>query len=64
MDYPSRRRSAIFKAHDNIYGAIRERYSDASEALMLEHINQYVNYAERKFPEVLDHVIPWDRLLT
>jgi hypothetical protein len=30
---------------------------------MLEHINQYVNYAERKFPEVLDRVIPWDRLL-
>ncbi len=64
MDYPSGRRSAILKAHENIYHAIRERDPHASGALMLEHINQYVNYAERKFPEALDSVIPWDRLLT
>jgi len=63
MDYPSRRRAAILKAHENIYLAIRERDPGAAKALMLEHINQYVNYAERKFPEVLDRVIPWDRLL-
>jgi GntR family transcriptional regulator, transcriptional repressor for pyruvate dehydrogenase complex len=63
MDYPSRRRSAILKAHENIYSAIRERDPGGSEALMREHIHEYVIYAERKFPEVLDRVIPWDRLL-
>jgi GntR family transcriptional repressor for pyruvate dehydrogenase complex len=64
MDYPSRRRSAILKAHENIYGAIREHDPNTAEALMRHHIDEYVNYAERKFPEVLDQVIPWDRMFT
>ena len=28
---------------------------------MREHIEAYVRYAERKFPEVLDQAIRWDR---
>ena len=64
MDYPSRRRSAILKAHENIYGAIRDHNPGTAEARMRHHIDEYVEYAERKFPEVLDHVVPWDRLFT
>jgi hypothetical protein len=29
---------------------------------MREHIDAYVRYAERKFPEVLETVIRWDRM--
>jgi hypothetical protein len=29
---------------------------------MREHIDAYVRYAERKFPEVLDQVVRWDRM--
>jgi GntR family transcriptional regulator, transcriptional repressor for pyruvate dehydrogenase complex len=64
MDYPRPRRLAILKAHTNIFDALHGRDPAASEALMRIHINEYVAYAERKFPEVLDRVIPWDRLLT
>ena len=30
---------------------------------MRKHIDEYERYAQRKFPEVLDEVIPWDRSL-
>jgi DNA-binding FadR family transcriptional regulator len=63
IDYPSPRRTAILKAHENIYAAISSRDPVASEELMRKHIDEYVRYAERKFPEVLNRVIPWDRTL-
>lgn len=63
IDYPSPRRSAILKAHEDIYEAIAARDAVESEALMRKHIDEYVRYAKRKFPEMMDQVIQWDRLL-
>ena len=63
IDYPSPRRQAIIKAHDEILQALKARDPEASEERMREHIHQYVTYAQRKFPEVLDQVVRWDRLL-
>jgi GntR family transcriptional repressor for pyruvate dehydrogenase complex len=63
IDYPRPRRVAILKAHDEIYQALQARDPDASEDRMREHIHAYVRYAERKFPEVLDEVIRWDRMM-
>lgn len=63
IDYPSPRRAAILKAHESIFEAIRARDEKESEARMRKHIDEYVRYAQRKFPEVLDEVIPWDRSL-
>jgi GntR family transcriptional repressor for pyruvate dehydrogenase complex len=63
IDYPAPRRAAIIKAHDEIYQALRARDPDASELRMREHIEAYERYAKRKFPEVLDEVIRWDRLV-
>ena len=63
IDYPSPRRSAILKAHEAIYGAIEARDASESEKLMRKHIDEYTRYAMRKFPEVLDEVIQWDRSL-
>lgn len=62
IDYPAPRRVAILKAHDEIFQALSAHDPDASEQRMREHIDQYVVYAERKFPEVLDQVIRWDRM--
>jgi GntR family transcriptional regulator, transcriptional repressor for pyruvate dehydrogenase complex len=62
IDYPAPRRAAILTAHEEIYVALRERDPAASEDRMREHIKAYVTYAERKFPEVLSHVIQWDRM--
>jgi DNA-binding FadR family transcriptional regulator len=64
IDYPSPRRSAILKAHEGIFEAISGRDETLSESLMRRHIDEYVRYAERKFPEVLGQVIQWDRSLT
>jgi GntR family transcriptional repressor for pyruvate dehydrogenase complex len=61
IDYPSPRRAAILKAHEAIYGAIEARDASESEKLMRKHIDEYTRYAMRKFPEVLDEVIQWDR---
>jgi GntR family transcriptional repressor for pyruvate dehydrogenase complex len=61
IDYPSPRRTAILKAHEGIFEAISSGDADESEARMRTHIDEYVRYAKRKFPELLDQVIPWDR---
>jgi GntR family transcriptional repressor for pyruvate dehydrogenase complex len=61
IDYPLRRRSGILLAHENIYEALKASDTQASESLMRTHILEYVTYAERKFPHVLDRVIQWDR---
>jgi DNA-binding FadR family transcriptional regulator len=63
IDYPSPRRVAILKAHENIFDALSARDGEASEALMRKHIDEYIRYAERKFPETLGQVIQWDRSL-
>ncbi len=61
IDYPQQRRPAILRAHENIYQALRAGDPAASEELMRAHILEYENYAEQKFPHVLDRVIQWDR---
>jgi GntR family transcriptional repressor for pyruvate dehydrogenase complex len=62
IDYPAPRRKAILKAHEEIHSALLRHDPAASEARMREHIEEYVGYAERKFPEVLSQVIQWDRM--
>lgn len=61
IDYPSHRRSAILKAHLEIYEALEARDPEASEQRMREHIEAYEIYAERKFPQVMNETIPWDQ---
>jgi GntR family transcriptional regulator, transcriptional repressor for pyruvate dehydrogenase complex len=63
IDYPSHRRAAILKAHEEIYAALARRDPEASEERMREHIEAYTTYAQKKFPEVLGQTITWDRLL-
>lgn len=62
IDYPPHRREAILKAHESIFAAIADHDEDAAEARMREHIEAYVRYSERRFPELLDRVIAWDRV--
>lgn len=62
IDYPRHRRAAILKAHVEIYEALTSRDEDASEARMREHIDAYVRFAKRKYPELLEKVIAWENL--
>ncbi|MEV4999704.1 FadR/GntR family transcriptional regulator [Nocardioides sp. LML1-1-1.1] len=59
IDYPEVRRSAVHKAHLNIYEAIAQRDPAASAEAMQDHIQQYLKYAEKKFPDVLSAPIVW-----
>ena len=59
IDYPQFRRAAVHKAHLSIYEAIASRDPDASAEAMSRHIQEYVRYAEKKFPDVLDAPIVW-----
>lgn len=59
IDYPEIRRAAVHKAHLTIYEAIAAKDPEASAEAMQDHIAQYVKYAERKFPAVLDAPIVW-----
>ena len=59
IDYPRPRREAVLKAHRTIYEAIASRDEDTSAEAMSRHIAEYLRYAERKFPEVLDAPIVW-----
>ncbi|MBY6412595.1 FadR family transcriptional regulator [Rhodococcus sp. BP-252] len=63
IDYPAPRRSAIITAHQSIYDSLLVRDPDLSQDRMAKHINEYVRYAERKFPDVMGSVIQWDRAL-
>jgi GntR family transcriptional repressor for pyruvate dehydrogenase complex len=63
MDYPERRRVATLTAHEEIYAALAARDQVVSEERMREHLEAFVRYADRRYPEVLSRVIPWDRAL-
>lgn len=59
IDYPERRRAAVHQAHLQIYKAIEGHDARAAADAMHDHIEQYVRYAEKKFPDVLKAPIVW-----
>ena len=59
IDYPEVRRSAVHKAHLRIYETIESRDPAAAAAAMHDHVQEYVRYAEKKFPDVLNAPIVW-----
>jgi DNA-binding FadR family transcriptional regulator len=62
IDYPAHRRTAILKAHQEIYVALANRDPEVSESRMREHIDAYVRFAEHRYPQVLDRVIGWHEI--
>jgi GntR family transcriptional regulator, transcriptional repressor for pyruvate dehydrogenase complex len=64
IDYPDSRRQAILRAHTEIHQAISEHDAEAANGRMKDHLDSYVRYAEDRYPELLDRVIPWDRALS
>ena len=64
IDYPAHRRAAILTAHENIFTALAERDAEAAEQRMRDHIDAYVRFANRRYPELLDRVIEWESLIT
>jgi DNA-binding FadR family transcriptional regulator len=63
VSHPAKVRAATYKAHLGIYEALSAHDGDLSTARMRSHIDDYVKYAEQKFPEVLSQVLPWSQAL-
>lgn len=59
IDYPPHRREAIANAHEEIFEAFASRDAEAARTRMQAHMNAYEDYVTKKFPNVLDEVIPW-----
>jgi GntR family transcriptional repressor for pyruvate dehydrogenase complex len=60
IEYPAHRRGPILKAHQRILHALQQHDPEAARETMREHIGEYVRYAERKFPEVLNRRVIWE----
>lgn len=61
IDYPEARRQAIARAHEEIFAALAARDAAAAHERMRAHIDAYVAYIERKYPELLGQPLRWER---
>jgi GntR family transcriptional regulator, transcriptional repressor for pyruvate dehydrogenase complex len=59
IQYPVKRRQAVLKAHQEIFEAIRNSEPEQAEKSMRTHIDEYLMYASRKYPDALDKPIRW-----
>ena len=59
IQYPTKRRQAVLKAHQEIFEAIRNSQPERAEKSMRAHIDEYLLYASRKYPDALDKPIRW-----
>jgi DNA-binding FadR family transcriptional regulator len=59
IQYPLKRRQAVLKAHQEIYEAISAAEPEQAEKSMRTHIDEYLLYASRKYPDALDKPIRW-----
>ena len=62
IDDSGDRGAAILREHEEIYAAIARHNAAAAGERMREHIEAYSRYAQRKFPEILEQTVTWDRL--
>lgn len=62
IDDPADRRAAILRAHEGIYAALAAHDAAAAEQRMREHLDGYARYARRRYPDLLEQPVSWDRL--
>lgn len=59
VDYSTVRREAILEAHERVLEAILSGNEDAAEKAMLDHIDEYLVYLEKRHPEALEWPVVW-----
>lgn len=59
VDYPAARRNAVLRAHRKILQALQARNADDAEQLMKEHIDAFVRFSEKRYPDLLDNIVHW-----
>lgn len=59
VEYPEHRRKHVVEAHRRIYEALATRDRAAASTAMLEHIEEYSKYINRKYPDTIMEPISW-----
>lgn len=59
IEYPVRRRHAVLRTHQEIFESIRDSRPGEAESSMRSHIDEYLAYAAKKYPDALDKPIRW-----
>lgn len=59
IEYPKHRRLAVHQAHTRIYETLAAHDPVAAADAMREHIGEYTQYIEAKYPEVVEAPISW-----
>lgn len=59
VEYPLRHRQAVLKKHQRILEAIKARDGERAREAMHEHIQEYLNYINKKYPNALSKPITW-----
>jgi DNA-binding FadR family transcriptional regulator len=62
IEYPPHRRTAVLAAHTQILEALSAHDGDASAAAMHAHVEEYLRYVTKKFPEVMAQPVTWELL--
>jgi DNA-binding FadR family transcriptional regulator len=57
--FPASQRDHIRRAHEAIAKAIFNGEAARAERLMREHMQEYVEYVQRRHPGLLDEVVDW-----
>ena len=57
--YPTPRRRAVHQAHSRIYDALAAHESVLAADAMRDHIGEYTNYIESKYPSIIEAPISW-----
>ena len=64
LQYSDLRRTAMLSAHERILAALEARDPERARESMLAHVSEYAKYAERKFPDVMNGGLAWERWIS
>lgn len=59
IDYPLPRREAVLKAHEEICQTVEAQNADAAHERMDAHLQAYVSFSQKRYPELLDKALQW-----
>lgn len=59
VDYPERRRKDVLAAHDRVCAALERRDPDLARREMAQHMENFLGYLDRNYPEPLRRQLVW-----
>jgi DNA-binding FadR family transcriptional regulator len=57
--FPPEKRDDVVKAHEAIAEAIAAGDRGTAEQLMRDHMVEYVQYVEERYPALMDEIVTW-----